>query len=88
MARRGFLAEMQHQARASAAQKQRVGSQAAVREHNAAVRRAEQAQKAAERANAQLARATEAERRKLEKEARAATHRVDGGRGRRAERLN
>lgn len=62
--RRGFLAEMQHQARLS---QQRQA--AAQRQHAAAVRQAEAARRASERAYAQAARASEAERKRLEKEA-------------------
>lgn len=65
--RRGFLAEMQHQARL-AEQRQR----AAARQQLAAARRAEQAQKAAERAQAAATRAAEADRKRLEREALAA----------------
>lgn len=71
MARRGFLAEFQHQAQVAARERQR-SQQAAAREHNAAVRRAEQARAAAARASAQLSRADEAERKRLEKDAREA----------------
>lgn len=71
MARRGFFAEIQHQARVAAreAEKQQ---RAATREHAAAVRRAEQARKAEDRVRAQIARAAEAEPKRLEKEAKAA----------------
>jgi restriction system protein len=62
--RRGFLAEMQHQARV-AEQRQR----AAAREQAASARRAEQAWKAEQRAQAALQRASEADRKRLEKEA-------------------
>ncbi|WP_052680265.1 hypothetical protein [Microbacterium azadirachtae] len=62
--RRGFFAEMQHQARI-AEQRQRQ----AAREHSAAVRRAEQAQRAAERARVAAARASEQDRKRLEREA-------------------
>ncbi|MET4638155.1 hypothetical protein [Mycetocola sp. 2940] len=65
--RRGFFAEMQHQARL--AEKRQA---AAVREYNAAVRRTEQAQKAAQRATLAAQKASEADRRRLEKEAAAA----------------
>ncbi|WP_237563600.1 hypothetical protein [Arthrobacter sp. H-02-3] len=65
--RRGFLAEMQHQARL-AEQRQR----AAAREQAAAARRAEQAWKADQRASLALQRASEADRKRLEKEAAAA----------------
>lgn len=63
--RKGFLAEMQRQARL-AEQRQR----AAAREHAAAVRRAEQLAKAEQRAAIQLERANEADRKRLEKAAR------------------
>lgn len=71
MARRGFLAEIQHQAQIAARERQR-SQQAAVREHNAAVRRSEQAQAAAARASAQISRANEADRKRFEKVAREA----------------
>lgn len=71
MARRGFLAELQRQARIAAHEAER-RQRAAVREHDAAVRRAEQARRAEERARSQAARASEAERKRLEKEAREA----------------
>jgi restriction system protein len=69
MARRGFFAEMQHQAKVAARKKEQA-QRAAVREHNAAVRRAEQAHKQAERARVQAARASEAERKRADAEAR------------------
>jgi restriction system protein len=62
--RRGFLAEMQHQARL-AEQRQR----ATAREQAAAARRSEQAWKAEQRASVALQRASEADRKRLEKEA-------------------
>ena len=62
--RRGFFAEIQHQARA-AEQRQRQ----ALRQQSAAVRRAEQAQRAAERARVAAARASEQDRKRLEREA-------------------
>lgn len=65
--RRGFFAEMQHQAKL-AEQRQR----AAARQQEVAVRRAEQARKAEERAMLAAQRASEAERKRLEKEAAAA----------------
>jgi restriction system protein len=71
MARRGFLAELQHQSRVAAREAERRRN-AASREHQAAVRRAEQARKADERARAQAGRAAEAERKRLEREAAAA----------------
>lgn len=71
MARRGFLAEMQHQARVAARDAERQ-QQAAIREHNAAVRRADQARKAEQRAAASAARADESERKQLERAAAAA----------------
>ena len=64
MARRGFFAEMQHQARL-AEQRQR----AAAREQAAAARRAEQARNAQQRASMALQRASEADRKRLAKEA-------------------
>lgn len=69
MARRGFFAEIQHQAQVAARDRERA-QRVAVREHDAAVRRAEQAHRASERAQAQYARASEAERKRLDKEAR------------------
>lgn len=71
MARRGFFAELERQARIAARERERA-QLSAVRDHNAAARHAEQAQRAADRAQAQYARASEAERKRLEKEARAA----------------
>jgi restriction system protein len=71
MARRGFFAELQHQARVAAREEERRHRQA-TREHEALVRRVEQARKADERAKVQLARAVEAERKRLEKEAKEA----------------
>ena len=68
MARRGFFAELQHQAKAAARDAERAQA-ARVRQHTAAVREAERAQKAAERAAAQAARASAAERKQLEKAA-------------------
>jgi|JI10StandDraft_1071094.scaffolds.fasta_scaffold215255_1 restriction system protein len=69
MARRGLLAELAHQSRVQARERERA-ERAEVREYNAAVRRAEQARRAAERAQAQSERAAEAERKQFEKEAR------------------
>lgn len=71
MARRGFLAELQHQARVAQREKERQQT-AAVREHEAALGRAEQARKAGERAAAQAGRAAEGDRKLLEREAKAA----------------
>ncbi|MCS5499347.1 hypothetical protein NY547_19060 [Cnuibacter physcomitrellae] len=65
--RRGFFAELQHQARV-AEQKER----AAQRQYDMAVRRAEQAQRSAERARIAAERASEADRKRLEREAAAA----------------
>lgn len=65
--RRGFFAEMQHQAKL-AEQRQR----AAVRQQEAAARRSEQARRAAERAKLASLRASEVERKRLEREAVAA----------------
>jgi restriction system protein len=69
MARRGFFAELQHQSRVAARERERA-ERVAVREHQAAVRLAEQTRKAAERKLAELASATSAELKRLEKEAR------------------
>jgi restriction system protein len=68
MARRGFLAELQHQ-RQIAAREQARRAQEAERARNAANRAAEQAQRAKERAAAQLTRATAADQKRLAKEA-------------------
>lgn len=65
--RRGFFAEMQHQARL-AEQRQR----AAIRQHEARERALEQARKASARAQAAAERASEADRKRLEREAAAA----------------
>lgn len=65
--RRGFLAELQHQARVAEKQQR-----AAEREYQAATRRSEQALLAAIRAQAAFNRATEADRKRLEREAAAA----------------
>lgn len=62
--RRGFFAEMQHQAKL-AEQRQ----QAALRQHAQEVRRAEAAQRAAERARLAAERASEQDRKRLEREA-------------------
>lgn len=62
--RRGFFAEMQHQAKL-AEQRQRV----AARQHEQAVRQAASAQRAAERARAAAERASEQDRKRLEREA-------------------
>jgi restriction system protein len=62
--RRGFFAEMQHQARLSE-QRQR----AADRQHEQAIRRATSAQRAAERAQIAAQRASEQDRKRLEREA-------------------
>ncbi|MGV8082787.1 MAG: hypothetical protein AB2L09_04005 [Coriobacteriia bacterium] len=68
MARRGFFAELQHQAKI-AAQEQARAARDAEQAHNAAIRKAEQARKAEERAAAQLARASAADQKRLAKEA-------------------
>lgn len=68
MARRGFFAEMQHQAKVAARDRERAQA-AQVRQHAATVKQAEQARKAAERAAAQAQRADAATRKELEKEA-------------------
>jgi restriction system protein len=69
MARRGFFAELQHQSRVAARDRERA-ERVAVREHQAAIRLAEQTRKAAQRLQAEMARATSAEMKRLEKEAR------------------
>ena len=71
MARRGFFAELQHQSRVTARERER-DERDAVRRHVAAVTRTEQAKKDWERAQAQLAKAADSERKRLEKEAREA----------------
>lgn len=71
MARRGFFAELQHQARV-AAREQEQRERQATREHAALVRRLEQARKEEERTKVQLAKSTEVERKRLEKEAKEA----------------
>jgi restriction system protein len=69
MARRGFFAELQHQAEVAARERAKAARKAE-QEQNAAIRRAEQARKANERAAAQRVRAAAAEHTRLEKEAR------------------
>lgn len=71
MARRGFFAELQHQAKVSARDAERART-AQLRQHADAVRSAERARQAAMRASAQLHRGQEADRKRLEKEAMAA----------------
>ena len=71
MARRGFFAEIQHQARVAAQQRDRAERES-LRLYAAAVREADQAKKSSERAQTQLAKAVDAERKRLEKEAREA----------------
>lgn len=71
MARRGFLAEVNHQLKVAARDQQRAQA-ARARQHASAVREADRAQKAAERAASQAARASEADRKRLEKEAKEA----------------
>ncbi len=68
MGRRGFLAEMQHQAQVAAREADK-RQRAAVRERDAAVRRSEQARRAEQRATAAASRASEAERKRLVKAA-------------------
>ncbi|WP_157163524.1 hypothetical protein [Nocardia aobensis] len=63
--RRGFFAELQHQARVAEQRRQREHA-AAVRAHNQAVREAERARQREERARAALSRAQESERRAAE----------------------
>lgn len=72
---RGFFAELQHQARVAAREREKQ-QRAAEREHSAALRRMEQARKADERARAAVARVAEADRKRLEKEAKEA-HKAD-----------
>ena len=71
MARRGFFAELQHQSRVAARERERAELEA-YRSHVAAVRQTEQAKKASERAQTKLIKATESERKRLEKDAREA----------------
>ena len=71
MARRGFFAELERQARIASANQQRA-QVAASRAHVAAVRAAERSHRESERLNAQMLRASEADRKRLEKEAKAA----------------
>lgn len=71
MGRRGFLAEIQHQSRVAARERERRAREAD-RALAAAHRSAEQARKVEERAAAQLARATAADEKRLAKEAREA----------------
>lgn len=71
MARRGFLAEVQHQLKV-AAQEQARAAREAERRRKAAIAEAERARKADERAALQLARANAAEQKRLAKAAREA----------------
>jgi restriction system protein len=71
MARRGFFAEIQYQARLEAQKRERADRES-LRLYAAAVREAERAKKASERAQTQLGKAEDAERKRLEKEAREA----------------
>jgi len=71
MARRGFFAEIQHQSRVAARERERAEREA-VRRHNVAIWQAERAKKESERAQTQLAKAAVSERKRLEKEAREA----------------
>jgi restriction system protein len=71
MAKRGVMAEINRQMKASAREAER-RNRAAVTAHNAAAREAERARKAEERARAAAQRATEQEQKQLEKEAAAA----------------
>ncbi len=71
MARRGFFAEIQHQSRVAARERERTEREA-VRRHNEAIRQAERAKKESERVRTQLAKAAVSERKRLEKEAREA----------------
>ncbi|MDF1659661.1 MAG: hypothetical protein P1U58_18750 [Verrucomicrobiales bacterium] len=69
--RRGFLAELQHQAKQAQLEQARAQREAE-REYLAAVKHSEQLRKEDARLKAQLERAQEAERKQLEKEAKAA----------------
>jgi restriction system protein len=71
MARRGFFAELQRQARIAARESERQQRQAA-RDQAALIRRTEQTRNAEARAQKQLAKSAEAERKRLEKEAKEA----------------
>ncbi len=71
MARRGFFAELQHQARVAERERVREAREVA-RQHAALIRRVEQARAAEERLRKQMARAEAAEQRRLEKAAREA----------------
>lgn len=71
MARRGFFAELQHQSRVAARERER-DERDAFQRHVAAVTRTKQAKKDWERSQAQLAKAADSERKRLEKEAREA----------------
>ena len=71
MGRRGFFAELQHQAEVAARERAKAARQAE-REQNAAIRKAEQAQRAMERGALQEARADAANQKRMEKEAREA----------------
>lgn len=71
MARRGFFAELQHQAKVAAREAERAQA-ARSRQHVAAVREVERAQKAADRAAAQAARASAADKKRLDREAKEA----------------
>ncbi|MGO8873434.1 MAG: hypothetical protein ACLQPH_18925 [Acidimicrobiales bacterium] len=68
MAKRGFLAELQHQNQVAARKRQQAANQAA-RNQAAAQRRSEQAARDAERARVQNARATAADKKRSEQEA-------------------
>lgn len=68
MARRGFFAEMQHQAQVAARDNERAQA-ARARQYAAAVRESDRAHKAAERAAVQASRASAADRKQLEKAA-------------------
>lgn len=69
MARRGFFAEMQHQYRVAAREREREERESTL-EHAAAVRRAEVAKREAARLRTQLDKAAAADQKRLEKEAR------------------
>lgn len=68
MAKRGFFAEIAHQNKVAARQREQA-QRAAARQHAAAVRQAEQAQRQAEAARARASRASAAEQKRAEAEA-------------------
>jgi hypothetical protein len=87
MARRGFFAELQRQARIAQREAERQRREA-IKRQNAAIRQAEQARKAEERAKLQAARAADAERKRLEKKPRQPMWRRDKRRSRNSMRYS